>query len=93
MKNDLIEKRVIDIANYIIDSKDTVRGAAKKYGVSKSTVYNDITYRLENINKALAQSIRNILDENKAERHIRGGLATRKKYQNIKLKIRLLKNI
>lgn len=84
MKNDLIEKRVIDIANYIIDSKDTVRGAAKKYGVSKSTVYNDITYRLENINKALAQSIRNILDENKAERHIRGGLATRKKYQNIK---------
>lgn len=84
MKNDLIEKRVIDIANYIIDSKDTVRGAAKKYGVSKSTVYNDITYRLENINKALAQNIRNILDENKAERHIRGGLATRKKYQNIK---------
>ena len=84
MKNDLIEKRVIDIANYIIDSKDTVRGAAKKYGVSKSTVYNDITYRLENINKALAQSIRNILDENKAERHIRGGMATKLKYKQIR---------
>ena len=66
-----IEERVIEVAHYIIDSKDTVRGSAKKFGVSKSTIHKDVSQRLEKINKA--------------ERHIRGGLATKKKYEKLKL--------
>ena len=77
-----IEERAISLAEYIIDSKDTVRGAAKKFGVSKSTVHKDVSERLIHINKALAIEVRKILDENKAERHIRGGLATKLKYEN-----------
>ena len=69
-----IEERAITLAHYIIDSKDTVRGAAKKYGISKSTVHKDVSERLLKINPAL--------DENKAERHIRGGQATKLKYRN-----------
>ncbi len=68
------------MAHYIIDSKDTVRGAAKKFGISKSTVHKDVSERLLTINKALAIEVRRILDENKAERHIRGGMATKMKY-------------
>ena len=68
------------MAHYIIDSKDTVRGAAKKFGISKSTVHKDVTERLEEINPILAKSVREILDENKSERHIRGGMATKLKY-------------
>mgnify|MGYP002620524729 CR=1 FL=1 len=75
-----IEERAIELAHYIIDSKDTVRGAAAKYGVSKSTVHKDVSERLLKINPALATQVRTILDENKAERHIRGGLATKLKY-------------
>lgn len=78
-----IEERVIQLAKYIIDNKDTVRGAAKKFGISKSTVHKDVTERLRKINPMLAREIKIILDENKAERHIRGGEATRKKYMNI----------
>lgn len=76
----LIEERATSLAQYIIDSKDTVRGAAKKFCISKSTVHKDITERLVKINPILAKEVREILDENKAERHIRGGMATKLKY-------------
>jgi putative DeoR family transcriptional regulator (stage III sporulation protein D) len=80
MKNISIEERACELAHYIIDSKDTVRGTAKKYGVSKSTVHKDVSERLLKINPVLASEVREILDENKAERHIRGGMATKLKY-------------
>ena len=79
-----IEDRAMELAHYIIDSKDTVRGAAKKFGVSKSTVHKDLSERIVKINPALAHEVRLILDENKAERHIRGGLATKYKYNHLK---------
>lgn len=82
MKDRLIEERAVNLAQYIIESKDTVRGAAKKFCISKSTVHKDITERLEKINPRLAGEVREILDENKAERHIRGGMATKLKYLN-----------
>jgi putative DeoR family transcriptional regulator (stage III sporulation protein D) len=75
-----IEERAIEIANYIIDEKATVRQAAKKFGVSKSTIHKDVTERLLQINPSLAGEARKVLDMNKSERHIRGGLATREKY-------------
>ena len=81
MKGISIDERAIELAHYIIDSKDTVRGTAKKFGISKSTVHKDVTERLVKINPALAKEVRKILDENKAERHIRGGLATKAKYE------------
>lgn len=77
---DYIEERAVEIANYIIEEKATVRQTAKKFGVSKSTVHKDCTERLLQINPALAAEARKILDLNKSERHIRGGLATREKY-------------
>ena len=80
MKGVSIEERAIMLARYIIDSKDTVRGAAAKFGVSKSTVHKDVSQRLLSINPGLASEVRTILDENKAERHIRGGMATKLKY-------------
>ncbi len=80
MKGISIEERAVNLAHYIIDHKDTVRGAAKKFGISKSTVHKDVSERLVHINKALAVEVRRILDENKAERHIRGGMATKLKY-------------
>ena len=80
ISNKTIDERAIQLARYIIDSKDTVRGAAKKFCISKSTVHKDITERLAKINPLLAKEIREILDENKAERHIRGGMATKLKY-------------
>jgi len=76
-----IEERTIEVAQYIIESKATVRAAAKKFGISKSTVHKDITQRLLQINAALAHEVKIVLDENKAERHIRGGEATREKYK------------
>ena len=79
-----IDERAIELAQYIIDSKDTVRGAARKFGISKSTVHKDVSERLVHINFALAQEVRKVLDENKAERHIRGGMATRLKYSREK---------
>ena len=80
MKGISIDERAIELAHYIIDSKDTVRGAAKKFGISKSTVHKDVSERLKKINPSLATQVRIILDENKAERHIRGGMATKLKY-------------
>ena len=82
MRGISIEERAIELAQYIIDSKDTVRGAASKFGISKSTVHKDVSERLLNINPALAHQVRIILDENKAERHIRGGMATKLKYEH-----------
>ena len=82
MKGVSIEERAVNLAHYIIETKDTVRGAAKKFGVSKSTVHKDVSERLIHINRALAAEVREILDENKAERHIRGGLATILKYED-----------
>ena len=84
MKNLSIEKRAIELAHYIINSKDTVRGAASKFGISKSTVHKDLSERLLQINPVLAKEVRKILDKNKAERHIRGGMATKLKYSHIK---------
>lgn len=83
MKCVSIDERAIKLAHYIIDSKDTVRGAAKKFNISKSTVHKDVSERLKKINPSLAKQVRSILDENKAERHIRGGMATKLKYKNI----------
>ena len=75
-----IEERAVEIANYIIQYNATVRQAAKKYGISKSTVHKDCTDRLEQVNPTLAAEVRKVLDVNKSERHIRGGLATKEKY-------------
>lgn len=76
-----IEERVIELANFIIENKSTVRTAARKFNISKSTVHKDITERLKKINKELYLMARDVLDINKAERHLRGGEATRKKYK------------
>ena len=77
---DYIEERAIEIAYYIIENQATVRQTAKEFGISKSTVHKDVTERLVQINHSLAAQARQILDTNKSERHIRGGLATREKY-------------
>ena len=78
---DYIEERTIQIARYIVENNATVRCAARIFGLSKSTIHKDITERLSHFNPLLAAETRKILDMNKAERHIRGGLATRDKYQ------------
>lgn len=82
---DYIEERAVQVANYIIESNATVRQTAKQFGISKSTVHKDVSERLEIINPALAKSVRKILDVNKAERHIRGGMATKEKYLHMGL--------
>ena len=82
MHSGIIEERTVELANYIVETKCTVREAAKKFGISKSTVHKDITERLLKINKALAMQTHEVLMENKQERHIRGGIATREKYRN-----------
>jgi len=76
-----IEERACDLAEYIIEHKATVRSAALQFGISKSTVHKDLTERLPRVNPALYKQVRQLLDINKAERHIRGGMATRKKYK------------
>lgn len=75
-----IEQRAVEIANYIIENNATVRQAAKAFGISKSTVHKDISERMVMINPTIAKDVRKVLDVNKSERHIRGGLATREKY-------------
>lgn len=75
-----IEERAIEIAKYIIDNNATVRQTAKRFGISKSTVHKDVTERLAQVNPSLAKDARKVLDVNKSERHIRGGLATKEKY-------------
>ena len=76
-----IEERACDLAVYIIENKATVRTAAKQFNISKSTVHKDLTERLKTVNPALYKQVRELLDINKAERHIRGGMATRRKYK------------
>lgn len=76
-----IEQRAVDLALYIIENNATVRDAAGHFGISKSTVHKDLTERLEHIDRRLYAQTRVVLDQNKAERHLRGGEATRKKYR------------
>lgn len=76
-----IEERALELAGFIIENKATVRAAAKKFGISKSTVHKDVTERLEQINSVLAEKTKKVLEKNKAERHIRGGMATKAKYK------------
>jgi putative DeoR family transcriptional regulator (stage III sporulation protein D) len=76
-----LEERACDLAVYIVENRATVRAAAKKFGISKSTVHKDLTERLPHVNPGLYRQVRALLDLNKAERHIRGGLATRRKYK------------
>ena len=80
---DYIEERALEVAEYIIKQKATVRQTATVFGVSKSTVHKDVTERLPKINPLVAGRVKDVLDMNKAERHIRGGKATKLKYENI----------
>ena len=80
---DYIEERVLEVAQYIIDSRATIRKTARVFGVSKSTIHEDMTERLPKINPCIAEEAKSILDLNKAERHIRGGKATKLKYKVI----------
>ena len=81
---DYIRQRVIILSDYIIEHGATVRDAAKQFGVSKSTVHKDVTERLQYLNAGLCNAVKAVLDNNKEERHIRGGLATREKYRRQK---------
>lgn len=81
-----IEERAIEIAYYIIENSATVRQAAKAFGISKSTVHKDCQDRLPMINSTLAAEVRKVLDVNKSERHIRGGMATKEKYLHMEHK-------
>lgn len=79
-----VERRCIELGHYIIETKATVRQTASVFGISKSTVHNDVTKRLSVINPLLCSEVKEVLEENKAQRHIRGGLATKKKYYEMK---------
>ena len=81
-----IEERAIEIAYYIIENNATVRQPAKSFGISKSTVHKDVAERLAQINPTLAAEARKVLDVNKSERHIRGGMATKEKYLHMEKK-------
>lgn len=78
---DLVEERAVELGKYIIENKATVRMTAKKFRVSKSTVHKDVTERLRPNHPKLWEDVRKVLDDNKNERHIRGGMATRRKYK------------
>lgn len=78
-----IEERACEVAVYIIETKATVRAAAKKFGISKSTVHKDLSDRLKTYNQTLYSAVKEVLEENKAERHLRGGMATQKKYRDV----------
>ncbi len=78
-----MEERAAALALYLIENRTTVRAAAKKFGISKSTVHKDLSERLPVYNRTLYLQVKEILEENKAQRHIRGGLATRRKYKGI----------
>lgn len=79
-----IEQRACELAVYIIETGATVRTAARHFGISKSTVHKDLSYRLPRYNKHLYRQVREVLDQNKAQRHIRGGMATKQKYEKEK---------
>ncbi len=88
-----VEERAVKVGEHILNNKATVRSAAQKFGVSKSTVHKDVSERLKHINPSLYKEIKIVLELNKSQRHIRGGLATKNKYLNKKLKKDLSKNI
>ena len=79
--HEYIQNRVLELAHYILETSATVRQTAADFGISKSTVHKDVTERVAVLNRPLAEAVRNILEKNKAERHIRGGLATKEKYR------------
>lgn len=79
--NDEMERRTCELAAYVIETGATVRAAARKFGISKSTVHKDLTQRLPRTHPGLSEQVRKVLDRNKQQRHIRGGLATRRKYK------------
>lgn len=80
----IVEERAITLGEYIVSNNATVRETAKKFSVSKSTVHKDVTERLVKLNRPLSEEVRTVLDKNKAERHVRGGEATKRKYINMK---------
>lgn len=80
---DMVEERAALLGEYIVENKATVRAAAKVFGISKSTVHMDVAERLKKVNPSLYDEVRKILEMNKAQRHIRGGIATREKYKNV----------
>lgn len=80
----IVEDRAVELGEFIIKNNSTVRNTAKQFGISKSTVHTDVTTRLKTISPALYNDVRKILDENKAQRHIRGGKATKEKYKNLR---------
>ena len=77
----IMEERAIELGTYIIEHKATVRAAAKQFDISKSTVHKDVSERLKYVDRQLYQEVKTVLDTNKAQRHIRGGMATRRKYK------------
>lgn len=81
---DYIEKRVYEVCDYIISTKSTVRNAAKEFNISKSSIHKDVTDRISKLNPFIAKQVKEILNINLAERHIRGGEATKNKYKNNK---------
>ncbi|MBR2108876.1 MAG: sporulation transcriptional regulator SpoIIID [Ruminococcus sp.] len=83
----IVEERAAMLGEYIIESKATVRSAAKKFGISKSTVHKDVSQRLKSVNPRLYKEVRQILDTNKNQRHIRGGIATKNKYMMLRRKL------
>ena len=82
-----IEERAAALALYLIENRTTVRAAAKKFGISKSTVHKDVTDRLKKINPMIYAEVKEVLERNKSERHIRGGIATKEKYARIKSRV------
>ncbi len=84
MTNETMDRRAVLLAEYIVENDATVRRAASRFGVSKSTVHKDVTYRLTRLDPVLAEEVRQVLAKNKAQRHIRGGLATRRKYAAVR---------
>ena len=79
----IVEERAVELGRYILENKSTVRTAAKKFGISKSTVHMDVSNRLKKISPQLYKDVKEVLNINKAERHIRGGLATQRKYKHL----------
>lgn len=89
---DTIDERACDLAVYIIETGATIRSAAERFGISKSTVHKDLSYRLPHCNRRLYQQVRTVLDTNKSQRHIRGGMATKIKYENARAQRKIDKN-
>lgn len=81
----VVEERAVELGEYILENKETVRAAARKFGISKSTVHKDVSQRLKKLNPALYSEVKKILDINKSQRYIRGGLATKNKYLKLSM--------